>query len=1005
MLDKQIIPLNIAASPNQKVDPQSLTPGTLTLLKNARFRKANRIDKRPGHTALTMEDKDGNTLTDIKKIIGTEDGLLAWVGNELWAYNRGQDFWTYKCPYYACETTIDSIDDAGEGAQCLYDNGLTYYVYTRCLDDRNPYNGGAVILYIVDEVSGETVLGPQTIADGRSPKIIKFDSKIFVIYNDQKTIYGVEVLKTETNWLDTPVSLATDYEHFNVASFLNYSVYVYDDTRLIIAYADDTTPTTLNIRYFDSTLTELSGAYALRQITGMVSAGAIDTTAIIESSSADKFFVIAVNDGGLGGSRYAIIDNDGSLDTGATALTVTGNESAVGHIYGEAYNDGANDGIRFWTSLFDITTKEEYYVEGFAITNGGTQSAFTEDMRELFIVAPPFEHDGERYFVCAKYDPNYSICLVKYESTGYYTVVQVLWGRARAGGVWDTSSSYVTGSNTGTVTQISSGKYRFACGTKDVIDGRIRIVSVEFDFDYTRLFNGIQIGKSVVISGTNPVVYDGSRIFELGFFSIPQQPVTLTQAGSGSLADGAYSVLIQYEYTDRGGNLYRSAPGEAKSITVSGGSGSASIQVNFKFLSNSNLFRADASDGKVLVNLYATEAGGSIYYRARGAVSYSSNDDYVNDFDALDDTWTISQIAGTEPILYTDSGEIPTSPVPPMLYLSIWNDRLWGAGEPENKLVFYSKLKQNAIAPEMTEALTISTQDIPSEVVSVNGFSDKLILSTQDRFYYAYGEGPDNTGQGGAFSKFEEILGIVGPINSDSIAISNQGLWFHSIKGVYLLDRGLNVSYEGAIFEDAVGDSIIKSLVTQDRDSVLFVSSAGTIENDIFFNSWSQNVGISTQDAAIYNGQVYVLDDSDQVWKDDRTTFKDGATAYAMSLETGWISLAGVLGFQRFYRLFFKATYKSTHSLKISLAYDYGDYVDAVTIDPTDGTDDDVYRFTVYPTIQKCEAFRIKIEEVITDGTAGTQESLQFNFIGVQIGRKRGLPKIKDAQKVGVTNI
>ncbi len=51
-LQKQIVPLNVSVSANQKTDPQTLTPGTLTTLENARFSKGNRIDKRHGYQVL-----------------------------------------------------------------------------------------------------------------------------------------------------------------------------------------------------------------------------------------------------------------------------------------------------------------------------------------------------------------------------------------------------------------------------------------------------------------------------------------------------------------------------------------------------------------------------------------------------------------------------------------------------------------------------------------------------------------------------------------------------------------------------------------------------------------------------------------------------------------------------------------------------------------------------------------------------------------------------------------
>jgi hypothetical protein len=60
-------------------------------------------------------------------------------------------------------------------------------------------------------------------------------------------------------------------------------------------------------------------------------------------------------------------------------------------------------------------------------------------------------------------------------------------------------------------------------------------------------------------------------------------------------------------------------------------------------------------------------------------------------------------------------------------------------------------------------------------------------------------------------------------------------------------------------------------------------------------------------------------------------------------------------------------------------------------------------RIIVYPTKQKCEAFRFKIEAT---GTSGTEQSLNLNFVAVEAGIKSGLPKqLPVAQRIGVTTI
>ena len=1004
-LEKSLVPLNIFQPANQKTDAQSLAPGTLTKVENAKFNKGNRFDKTNGFSALTMTDKDATALTDVKKIIGTQNHLLAWSGNSVYSYNRGKDLWNFVGPYYACSTDIRSVDESGGSAgftNAVYLNGYIYCIYE--YTDTSTFSGDyETILTVYDASSFEVSFGPRVIGTGRDPRLLVHNSKVFAFYFDEanETLKAKELGPSLTDWQGTEQSLFTDMQKEVSGSDprSGYDVYNWSDTRIVVVYNDTTTLTTTNIRYFDDSLTELTGAYALRQVTGGPTTLS-NIYRIMASSSGDRFFVIASYwRTGANLTKYFIINSDGTLNTGFTSLTDPVDFDYISGIAIKPYNDGSNDGVKLWWSGTDIAGGWIEYIRVLKISDGGTETVITaEASNGSLVIGDPVTIDSVEYFLTYRGSDlvasNNSFQLQCFDGSKLYTVSQVLWGR----GIWALSMG-----PTQKILSIGSNKYVCLATVRDTSDSPNGVVLIEFDFSTDNLFNGIQIGQSCLISGTNPHIFDGSLIKELGFFQQPLSP-TISQSTGGFLADGVYQLVLVPEYKDRNGLVQRGFSSPIRTLTISGGSGNASINVVVKYMNATNLPVGDDIESFIRLIPYLTEAGGSIFYRVEGA--YTTNEYFINDPMSITTTWNLDSVLGNEPILYTDSGEIEPTPIPPLKYLTVWNNRLWGSGEPENKLVFYSKLTQNDIAPELTESLAISIQDIPSSVTGIKGFQDKIVLVCRDRIYYSYGAGPDNTGQGGDFAQFEQVLGITGAINNDSIAINSQGLWLKSDKGIYLLNAGLSVEYAGAVFEDDTNTSILKALVDVKKDVVHFITASGIVQLDYFFNNWSKSTGITFQDGCIYNNDLYILDDSDQVYRYDTSVYKIDTTSYGMLIESGWINFAQLVGFQRFYRLFIKATYKSSHSLKVSLAYDYSStYLDSVTIDPTDATDDDVYRFIVYPTKQKCQSFRIKIEEIITDGTSGTHESLQLNFIGVQVGLKRGLPKIKDAQKVGVTNV
>lgn len=1042
-LEKQIIPLNLAVPANQKADSNSLAPGTPTSVKNVRYRKANRIDKRTGHTTLTMTDTDSNSLTNCNAIIGTDTNLILHANEYIYDYVEQLDRWRKRGLYLPCETTIKSIDESSDPTflcDSVLVGGYLYYAYSVETELSGTFSD--IYLVVVDQTTNQVVSGPTrindnpTTEDANTPiertffKLLEFNSTPYVFYSDNNNaqVFGKILGPSYTNYLDAEATLINQLEYNANIYINNFDVLNWADTRIVVAVCYDLTTDVVRIRYFDSTLTELTGSYAVRDITSMPCDGHIH---LIASSSADRFFVLSSKTESNSNVYYAIVNADGSLDTSATALTMNVNTTIHGspsihsgfNAYGLSYN--SKDGI--WIHSIQDLPVSGYYEYDFTtyqlhLANDGTLSdnynsggTPNEDFKEYWDIVPVsnvITYNSRRYQVWHRTVENDSShLLITMVSGRPYIVAQFLYGRSL-----DRVNSFEPFRNCNrNFNQISSGVYEFCTISKDSASQVSGLVSIQFDLTQIE-FTGVPYGKSVLIAGTNLHCFDGHYVREHGFFHRPKAP-DLTQGAQGAtaIADGTYSVLFVYEYTDRNGLLHRSAPGPATSITVSGGSGQAKITARINPYSITNLEFDDTDTTTKLVKVipYRTADGGSIYYREAYydniGFSFATQDPsaYNNDPDAY--TIAIDLILPeanltTQPVLYTDSGEIPPAPIPPVKYLTTWNKRIIAAGTPRDESVYYSKVNQTNLIPEFTETLSIGVQELPGQTTGIIGFADKLILSKRGRLYYSYGEGPDNTGQGGDFARFEQILGVSGAVNGKSMAVNKEGLYYKSDKGVFVLSGGLATEHGGALYEDEADTTIIKTISPITSETIRMLTSGGIIEHDTFFGTWSTQTGLTPVDAAIYDNDFYLLASDNVVYKEDRSVFKDGSDSYAMYIETGWISLGQITGYQRLYRILFKATYKSVHTLRISIAYDYGGYSDAVDLDPADAIDTDVYRFIIHVRKQKCQAFRLRFQEIITDGTAGTHESLQFNFIGCQVGIKRGLPKIKQAQRVGMTS-
>jgi hypothetical protein len=112
--------------------------------------------------------------------------------------------------------------------------------------------------------------------------------------------------------------------------------------------------------------------------------------------------------------------------------------------------------------------------------------------------------------------------------------------------------------------------------------------------------------------------------------------------------------------------------------------------------------------------------------------------------------------------------------------------------------------------------------------------------------------------------------------------------------------------------------------------------------------------------------------------------------------------------------------YKSPHSLRVEVAYDYspaytGYYYflpdssintshfgdDAIFGDTIFGGANNLYQFRGDLTVQKCQSIRLKIEDILASSSAGSEESYNITALTFLVGTKGGLNRLPAGQKVG----
>ena len=155
------------------------------------------------------------------------------------------------------------------------------------------------------------------------------------------------------------------------------------------------------------------------------------------------------------------------------------------------------------------------------------------------------------------------------------------------------------------------------------------------------------------------------------------------------------------------------------------------------------------------------------------------------------------------------------------------------------------------------------------------------------------------------------------------------------------------------------------------------------------------------------------------MFKENRSTFADATSPIKMRVETGWMNLAGLQNFQRVYHMMLLAVYRSSHKLRIKVAYDFKEaWVQEEIINPTDflsataygadspygtgtpyGGDGALYQLRLNMTIQKCTAIKFCIEDIQEE----PGEGLALSGLTFRVGVKEGTNKLAAPNKFGTS--
>lgn len=415
----------------------------------------------------------------------------------------------------------------------------------------------------------------------------------------------------------------------------------------------------------------------------------------------------------------------------------------------------------------------------------------------------------------------------------------------------------------------------------------------------------IEFGDLTYMAGGTPLVYDGQDVFEEGFTFAPEIVSATPSGAGGPLAAGAYSVVVVYEWQDGQGNRWQSAPSAPTTFTAALANTYTLVVRGLKTTLKSG----------VQVVAYRTAVvggvGGTIYYRDSPLGSTPRTDTALQN----------SELLYTGPGTTTFLGTQSNNALPAVKMFTEHQNRLVAIGGEFSRGFFYSKERDSrdrGFPAEFNRASGFG--EVPEalgRVVAGSSIDDKLALFAEDGIAVIFGQGPnDNWLQNGytAPVRIQAAEGI--RFDSPFVAEVDDGVWYVTGLGPRLLTRGLATAKgpNGNPLGDELrsgGQTLIGAcesvIVHPVKAQVLFRSNTDnlTYVYDYQRNKWTQRNDFGTTVTSMVNarGVLHLIRSTTLASTPLQYEDVGSQVLNALTLETGWVSFAGVLRFQRFSNL------------------------------------------------------------------------------------------------------
>jgi hypothetical protein len=501
------------------------------------------------------------------------------------------------------------------------------------------------------------------------------------------------------------------------------------------------------------------------------------------------------------------------------------------------------------------------------------------------------------------------------------------------------------------------------------------------------VFSPCEIGGGYFLPGSPLFHVSSPTTLDWAEFQLAPESFSLLQNVGGSMTLlGTYQYCFVFTWTRPDGSIVRSAPSVPTSITLSG--------ANNAVIPQSTLW-ASALD-----IAYATKPSFREVYRAgpaaAGNVTFNKVLNIPNNVSTPLDTLSDAVAAAGE-ILYTTGGVLENYPAPPCNLMTSNNGRAFVVNSENPTELWFSKQRKVGEGVYFHPLLRLNiTGDGYGAITALSAMDGRVIAFKSNAIYVISGDGPDDTG-GGSFNPPQAITLNIGTTNPASVVTVPDGIMFEAAAGIYLLDRGLSLTYLGAPVEQYTNaENVVGASIADGYTQVRFVMPSGRcLVWDYHHKRWytwklrvdTSGVASTVVGCAQIQGGVwcYALADG-SIFQETPGVFSDvNGTTTAIVPRVGFpqVNTGGINGFQRVYCMQIEGEYVGDHTLQVSAVYDLGAATEttralAITAGP--------YQYEVFFSNPKCSTIQINLTASLAAGSGGFRLSAASLLVGVKRG-------------------